>query len=61
MGNSNNKSSSKAIQINTNLYKEEINIFLLLKPRMSSCDIIKLENLFDIIELSGKRRMAKKI
>ena len=35
-------------------------MFLLLKPRMSSCDIIKRENLFDIIELSGKKRMAKK-
>ena len=39
----------------------KINIFLLLKPRMSSSDIIKRENLFDLIELSGKKEWRKKI
>ena len=38
----------------------KINIFVLLKPRMSSGDIIKRENLFDLIELTGKKKMAKK-
>ena len=39
----------------------EINIFLLLKPRMSSGDIIKRENLFDLIELWGKKEWRKKL